>query len=89
MFSATLRFNLDPFKRHTDDEIWEVLGRVDMKETVKTLPGKLEEGVAEGGENFSAGMVCMIWGGERGRGGGGRVQRNAREEKRRSIRVYS
>ena len=35
MFSATVRFNLDPFDEHQDDEIWAVLENVDMKDHVK------------------------------------------------------
>lgn len=60
MFSATVRFNLDPFSRHSDQEIWDVLTSVDMKDTVNSLPNKLQETVAEGGENFSAGQRQLI-----------------------------
>ena len=56
MFSASVRFNLDPFNEHSDMEIWETLTSVGMKEHVESLPGKLEEEVAEGGDNFSAGQ---------------------------------
>lgn len=28
MFSASLRFNLDPFEQHTDAELWEVIDKV-------------------------------------------------------------
>ena len=56
MFSASLRFNLDPFDRHTDIELWTVLERTNMKEAVSNLPNKLLELVTEGGENFSLGQ---------------------------------
>ena len=56
MFSASVRFNLDPFEEHTDEEIWEVLRSVNMFDHVYALPQKLEEMVAEGGDNFSAGQ---------------------------------
>lgn len=56
MFSITVRFNLDPFNQHSDAELWDVLESVDMKNHVMSLPLKLEEPVAEGGENFSAGQ---------------------------------
>jgi ABC-type multidrug transport system fused ATPase/permease subunit len=62
MFSATLRFNLDPFSEKTDLEIWNILESVDMKNHVLSLPNKLFEEVAEGGDNFSAGqrqLVCI------------------------------
>jgi ABC-type multidrug transport system fused ATPase/permease subunit len=34
MFCGTLKYNLDPFNRHTDMEIWEALSRVHMKEEI-------------------------------------------------------
>jgi ABC-type multidrug transport system fused ATPase/permease subunit len=56
MFSATVRFNLDPFDEFSDEQIWEVLRDVSMSEHVQTLPSKLQELVAESGDNFSAGQ---------------------------------
>lgn len=56
MFSITVRFNLDPFQQHSDNELWDVLESVDMKNHVLSLPQKLNEPVAEGGENFSVGQ---------------------------------
>lgn len=56
MFSATVRFNLDPFNDFNDTELWDTLESVDMKAYVTSLPQKLEEMVSEGGENFSAGQ---------------------------------
>ncbi len=50
MFSASVRFNLDPFATHSDVEVWEVLAAVHMSEYVKSLPRKLDEEVAEGGD---------------------------------------
>ncbi len=60
MFSASVRFNLDPFDEHTDEAIWEVLADVNMKEHVLSLPSQLQEQVAEGGDNFSAGQRQLI-----------------------------
>lgn len=60
LFSASVRFNLDPFTKHTDAEIWDVLDSVNMKDHVTTLPGKLSEEVAEGGDNFSTGQRQLI-----------------------------
>jgi ABC-type multidrug transport system fused ATPase/permease subunit len=60
IFSLTVRFNLDPFNNHTDEEIWNVLEAVEMKDTVMSFPGKLEEPVADGGENFSMGQRQLI-----------------------------
>jgi ABC-type multidrug transport system fused ATPase/permease subunit len=56
MFSASVRFNIDPFNAATDEEVWNVLAEVNMKKHVEGLPGKLNELVAEGGDNFSAGQ---------------------------------
>lgn len=47
MFSAPVRFNLDPFNEYTDAEIWDTLDSVDMKNHVLSLPNKLTEDVAE------------------------------------------
>jgi ABC-type multidrug transport system fused ATPase/permease subunit len=56
MFSASVRFNLDPFNVYSDEKIWDVLQSINLKDHVLSLPGKLGEEVAEGGDNFSAGQ---------------------------------
>jgi ATP-binding cassette subfamily C (CFTR/MRP) protein 4 len=53
---------LDPFREFSDNEIWGALERVDMKQWVVQLPGKLDGAIAEGGANLSVGerqLVCM------------------------------
>lgn len=60
VFSTNVRFNLDPFGQHTDTELWEVLREVNMEEAITSLPLKLDEKVAEGGENFSLGQRQLI-----------------------------
>ena len=60
MFSASVRFNLDPFKECTDEEIWSALARCQMQEHIQSLPGRLDEDVSEGGGNFSAGQRQLI-----------------------------
>jgi ABC-type multidrug transport system fused ATPase/permease subunit len=88
MFSASVRFNLDPFDKHTDAEIWQVrytvrecvsrrflrcvrmtiyhrgwtqlAESINMRDYVQSLPNKLQEDVAEGGDNFSAGQRQLI-----------------------------
>jgi ABC-type multidrug transport system fused ATPase/permease subunit len=35
IFSATIRYNLDPFSQHSDDELWAVLEMVKMKESIE------------------------------------------------------
>lgn len=60
LFSASVRFNLDPFQEFADELLWKVLEQVNMKDVVLSLPNKLEEMVAEGGDNFSAGQRQLI-----------------------------
>jgi ATP-binding cassette subfamily C (CFTR/MRP) protein 1 len=60
IFSNTVRYNLDPFNHATDDEIWEVLKKVQMAEVIAVLPAGLTEEVAEGGENFSQGQRQLL-----------------------------
>jgi ABC-type multidrug transport system fused ATPase/permease subunit len=61
MFSASIRFNLDPFHDYSDVELWNVLQAVNIKDHVLSLPGKLQEEVSEGGDNFSAGQRQVIY----------------------------
>jgi ATP-binding cassette subfamily C (CFTR/MRP) protein 1 len=60
MFSASLRFNLDPFDQHSDQELWDVLDTVKMKDAASALKDKLQQEVTEGGSNFSAGQRQLI-----------------------------
>ncbi len=60
MFSNTIRYNLDPFATKTDEELWEVLKKVEMGEAIAILPKGLDDVVAEGGENFSQGQRQLL-----------------------------
>lgn len=60
MFSASVRFNIDPFDEFSDAEIWAVLEDVNLKDFVKSLPSKLDEAITEGGDNLSAGQRQLI-----------------------------
>ena len=60
IFSNTVRYNLDPFKSCTDEELWEVLEKVQMHEVIAELPGQLLYECAEGGENFSQGQRQLL-----------------------------
>ncbi|CAK1548553.1 unnamed protein product [Leptosia nina] len=58
LFSATIRYNLDPFDSYEDDHLWRALEAVDLKAAIPSLDFK----VSEGGSNFSLGqrqLVCL------------------------------
>ncbi|CAG5865642.1 unnamed protein product [Menidia menidia] len=62
LFTGTMRKNLDPFRQHTDEDLWNALQEVQMKAAVEDLPSKLETVLTESGSNFSMGqrqLVCL------------------------------
>ncbi|KAF9973931.1 hypothetical protein BGZ73_002800 [Actinomortierella ambigua] len=57
LFVGTIRSNLDPFNRRTDQEIWAALDAVHLSENIKqNMPLKLETPIIENGRNFSLGQ---------------------------------
>lgn len=52
LFSGTLRMNLDPFDKFSDEDIWRALELSHLKDYVVGLQEKLQHGVEEGGENL-------------------------------------
>ena len=44
--------NLDPFEKHTDDQIWDALEHAHLKQFVKGLDKELNYECSEGGENL-------------------------------------
>ncbi|KAL6100877.1 abcc4 [Pungitius sinensis] len=62
LFTGTMRKNLDPFRLHTDEDLWNALREVQMKDVVEDLPDKLETVLTECGSNISVGqrqLVCL------------------------------
>ncbi|XP_075034070.1 ATP-binding cassette sub-family C member 3 isoform X2 [Mixophyes fleayi] len=62
LFSGTLRMNLDPFGRYSDDELWKALELSNLKKFVSGQTEKLDYECSEGGENLSVGqrqLVCL------------------------------
>ncbi|XP_047031198.1 ATP-binding cassette subfamily C member 4-like [Helicoverpa zea] len=58
LFSASLRYNMDPFDKYTDADIWTALEQVELKRSVTSL----SSAVQSGGSNFSAGqrqLLCL------------------------------
>ncbi|EFJ30140.1 ATP-binding cassette transporter, subfamily C, member 24, SmABCC24 [Selaginella moellendorffii] len=62
LFRGTVRFNLDPFSKYTDQKIWEALDKCQLGESVREKNLKLESFVGDDGENWSVGerqLFCL------------------------------
>ncbi|KAM9779656.1 multidrug resistance-associated protein 1-like [Neosynchiropus ocellatus] len=62
LFSGTLRMNLDPFDKYSDEEVWGALEFSHLKNFVSGLPDQLHHECSEGGENLSVGqrqLLCL------------------------------
>ncbi|XP_053366956.1 ATP-binding cassette sub-family C member 3 isoform X2 [Clarias gariepinus] len=62
LFSGSLRMNLDPFEKYSDEEIWNALKLSHLHKFVSNQPAKLDLECSEGGENLSVGqrqLVCL------------------------------
>ncbi|CAH0557999.1 unnamed protein product [Brassicogethes aeneus] len=58
LFSATLRYNLDPLQEYKDEQLWRALEEVELKDAASSLDFQ----VSEGGSNFSLGqrqLICL------------------------------
>ncbi|KAJ3205877.1 Multidrug resistance-associated protein 1 [Entophlyctis luteolus] len=53
LLTGTVRTNLDPFCRRTDEEIWKALRSVHLGAKIEEFPQKLETAVVENGRAFS------------------------------------
>ncbi|WCJ36773.1 ABC transporter C family member 10 [Euphorbia peplus] len=62
LFNGTVRYNLDPLSQHTDQEIWEVLEKCQLREAVQEKEQGLDSLVVEDGANWSMGqrqLFCL------------------------------
>ncbi|XP_062859407.1 ATP-binding cassette sub-family C member 3 isoform X2 [Trichomycterus rosablanca] len=62
LFSGTLRMNLDPFMKYSDDDLWNALTHSHLHKFVSNQTAKLDLECSEGGENLSVGqrqLVCL------------------------------
>uniref|UniRef100_A0A1B6KLL2 ABC-type glutathione-S-conjugate transporter n=1 Tax=Graphocephala atropunctata TaxID=36148 RepID=A0A1B6KLL2_9HEMI len=60
LFSGTLRNNLDPFDKETDQSLWKALELSNLKPFVSGLPLGLNHLISEGGDNLSVGQKQLI-----------------------------
>ncbi|OWZ06925.1 Multidrug resistance protein ABC transporter [Phytophthora megakarya] len=60
LFSGSLRMNLDPFAEKSDSELYEVLRKVHLSDTVSSWGKGLDYEVAEKGENLSVGQRQLL-----------------------------
>ncbi|XP_071709505.1 ABC transporter C family member 10 [Rutidosis leptorrhynchoides] len=62
LFNGTVRYNLDPLCQHTDQQIWEVLGKCQLRDAVQDKIGGLDSIVLDDGTNWSMGqrqLFCL------------------------------
>ncbi|XP_031698824.1 canalicular multispecific organic anion transporter 2 isoform X1 [Anarrhichthys ocellatus] len=62
LFSGTLKMNLDPFEKYSDEDVWRALKQSHLHKFVSNQPAKLDLECSEGGENLSVGqrqLVCL------------------------------
>ncbi|CAO2838698.1 unnamed protein product [Amaranthus hypochondriacus] len=62
LFNGTVRLNLDPLSQHNDEEIWEVLKKCQLTDSIKDKKQALDSVVEEDGSNWSMGqrqLFCL------------------------------
>ena len=60
LFKETIRNNLDPWKQHTDEEIWNVIDFVGLREVIERFDQKLDTKLSRGSFVFSLGQQQLL-----------------------------
>ncbi|KAJ3320045.1 hypothetical protein HDV06_005695 [Boothiomyces sp. JEL0866] len=62
VFTGTIRYNLSLNSAYTDEQLWDALEMVGLKEYVSQLPDKLDHQLVDNGSNLSVGqgqLLCL------------------------------
>ncbi|KAJ8245272.1 hypothetical protein GJAV_G00268970 [Gymnothorax javanicus] len=62
ILTGSFRMNLDPYQRHSDQELWSVAEEVGLKSVIEQFPDKLDFQLEDGGYVLSNGhkqLVCL------------------------------
>ena len=60
LFSGSLRFNLDPLDKYTDDQIWTCIHNSMMTDYIDKMPNGLNTIIETGGTGLSNGEKQVI-----------------------------
>ena len=58
LFGGTVRFNLDPVQKHSDDELWAAIRRVHAEGVIARMPAGLDTPIS--GISLSAGEARQL-----------------------------
>ncbi|KAJ0594367.1 putative ABC-type xenobiotic transporter [Helianthus annuus] len=62
LFTGSIRYNLDPLSEHSDQEIWKVLEKCQLREVIQDKKEGLDSLVVQDGSNWSLGqrqLFCL------------------------------